>query len=158
MLVTKKTKEKMRTITVQPQLERVENIPPKDLPNKGNYLLYKMEHDILVTPEEAIHFTEHYSYIQKLKNTLERDANEPSEERRGKYVRLKLRNCMRLMKFVSPNNDIGDSTWACMANCNRIDQLFVILRTKMNMKGRAVANYIRHTSSSTQPKQMLTPS
>ena len=102
-----------------------------------------MDHGMLITPDEADHLTIHHPHIKKIKTALDRSATKPLDDKKQKYIRETLRNCMRLMKFVSPNNEIGDFSWACMANADKINQFFVILKTTLEMKGRTIANYYK---------------
>ena len=93
----------------------------------------KMDHGMYVSPEEANHLIVQHPYIKMIRTSLERDVSEganTAKTKRQKYIKETLRNCMRLMKFVSPNNTIGNFSWACMAKADRINQFFCFTKNK----------------------------
>lgn len=108
----------------------------------------QIENGMYISPEEANHLSDQNPYVKQIKTSLERDVSEGTQsanerKRVQKHIDNTIRNCMRLMTFVSPEKNIGNFSWSCMANADKINQFFVLLKTKLLMRGRTVSNYYK---------------
>ena len=114
--------------------------------NRLGYRTQVQDYGIFVSPTDddtKMYIADSNPCINKINAFLECDASvgEQSVKKKTKHAKNTVRTCTRLVNYLFPGDDIGKFTWACVANADRISEFFIILKTKLKMRSRTIANY-----------------
>ena len=88
---------------------------------------------------EEVEILEENTYIKKLKNKMGGLSEEGSST--SNYLPNNIGNSRRIMKYLSPENNLGNFSWSCLADGDKLHELFIMLRDDAKMASHTIANY-----------------